>query len=275
MKGTTKFILVLLIGSVLLNVYGLFQMKQMKMNLMDYVSSSSHGIEHRLSSIEHELYQWQERDRWVQNIQFTRSEPTTGPDAIHVDVEWTLQEVERDAQINFLYRKGEKGNWMEVEAEWISGSMYQATIPLNAKDHYSYQISSNGSVMKGSEIGYIPTEIYQPDPLSIGYGTTHTSGSRDIHYELFVAKYHRESDLYEVAEMYALIKTKSGEIEKKKLELRDGEYMRYGDSDEYEEYGETNWFVQFEGDEQTTVQLEVHYTNGYEEVIDTDLYYMH
>lgn len=49
MKKTMKFIFVLLIGSLLLNVYGLFQLKEMKMNLVEQVSYHSHEMEHKLS----------------------------------------------------------------------------------------------------------------------------------------------------------------------------------------------------------------------------------
>lgn len=100
-----------------------------------------------------------EREKWIQQIHFSLSDRKAEPGVIYVDVEWALKEVEKEAEILFQYRK-EDGKWTKVEADVISGTIYHTTIPLSIKDPYIYQIPANGSVIKGSEMEYIPTEMY-------------------------------------------------------------------------------------------------------------------
>jgi hypothetical protein len=64
--------------------------------------------------------------------------------------------------------------------------------------------------------------------------------------------------LGEVEEIFAVITNENGKSEKKKLEKRDYENERY-------------WTISFTADPHISVQLEVHYQNGYVELMETDL----
>ncbi len=257
MKTSTKVILALLVGSILLNGFIIVQMTQINQQLNNTVTSQLDWIESQVSSVEYSLSELEQRDQWVRDIQFSYGQQPTSPRKLLIDVSFTLSEAEKEASFSFLYRKND-GKWIEAKANQLSALSYETTIELDPAVEYSYQIIEEGTRSRGSEVGVIPYEVYKPTSISIGYGWS-TNGSSEITgYELYVDQYETEDDLYQVDKIYVLI-TREGNQERKPLQLR------------RDKGNERSWFVEFSGEEHTTAQIEVHYQNGYVEVIEADL----
>ncbi|GAE33258.1 hypothetical protein [Halalkalibacter akibai] len=250
----TKIIVGLLVGSLAFNIYNVVQMNSINKQLTEHISNTSNWVSSEISSLYSDLYSWQQEDKWVKDIEFKPIRQSSDPNQIVVDVKWSIEELESGADVFFLYRENEQENWEKVTAVPNDQFTQYASIILDPTKEYMYKIIAEGNYIKGSNTSFIPSDSYRPVSLSVGYSSTHTAGSSVIQYEIYVEQYVSEEDYYQAEEIFAIFTGKDGEIEKEPLNER-----------------ETGWNLSFNWDQETTVQLEVHYTNGYVELMETEI----
>ncbi|MFV8828483.1 hypothetical protein [Alkalihalobacterium sp. APHAB7] len=263
MKRTVNVIVVVVIASLLFNLYSIVKMNQLGKEL-EYLRESYSRTEwqmvNEVSGIQQQLYEWRESDKWIADIHFLPDIEATSHRAIYLDVQWTFKELESDADVVFSYKKDEEAEWREVVASLMSGTTYEAAIQIDPKFSYVYKIDSVGSLNRGTGTEYLPVDLFQSRGLTISY-STFMSG-KTTHFEAIIEQRDVWFDFYKVEEAKAYVHLNDGS--QKVVDFTYGIFDDgiYDDEMQHELDGEEVWAVQVEMEDMMFVEVEVTYADG-------------
>jgi len=128
-----------------------------------HLSDSLRTLESRIDGIYRDIQEKKEEKKWVQATNFIPDRYSSCPEELHLDLEWSLREVEKEARVSLLYRP-EEGDWTRVEADNLEGNNYRASLVLSSQELYQYQLLAEGESARASEIERVPAEYYRPSP---------------------------------------------------------------------------------------------------------------
>ncbi|MDE5413313.1 hypothetical protein [Alkalihalobacterium chitinilyticum] len=273
MKKPLKVILAVVIASLLFNLYSIVKMNQIGKEL-EYLRESYSRTEWQMmsevSSIQQQLYEWRESEKWVSDIHFLPDVEASTLGNIHLDVQWTFKELESDADVVFSYKKDEEAEWREVVASLMSGTTYEAAIQIDPEFGYLYKIDSVGSLNRGTGTEYLPVDLFQSRGLTISYSTL-TSG-KTTHFEAIIEQRDVWFDFYKVEKAKAYVHLNDGS--QKVVDFTYGIYDDgiYDDEMQHELDGEEVWAVQVEMENMVFIEVEVTYGDGSTE---KDTFHLH
>lgn len=111
------------------------------------------------------IYNMQEENKWVlSNIIKPNTEKSTIDD-IFVNLEFSVRKIEKTALVSVLYKSDVHNKWTEVSPINLGGNSFKAQMQLENEKSYQYQIVSNGSMNKSSDVYPISKSITSPSPL--------------------------------------------------------------------------------------------------------------
>lgn len=149
----------------------------------------------------------------------------SSPGEIHLGMEWSFQEIEKEAQVYLLYRAECEEDWTKVTADHVEGTTFQAPVVLLPDETYQYQVIAEGSALRASETTAIPAVYYRIPPLEmISSGGSQRNG-RWLHFEAHFSQ--REPvlfDFYKVRTAKAKIYRDDGTSDTVELESIDDDY---------------------------------------------------
>ncbi|WP_188207854.1 hypothetical protein [Alkalibacillus aidingensis] len=178
MSKNEKILTSLIVGSIILNLFLFFQLNQkveeeVQMTSQNY-SHQLNNINTNVSNLDHRINQIKEENEWIASREYHPNENST-PDRQIIDLEWSFRELEEDVDVNLLYRSHEERDWEVVEATQIEGLNYRAPIEVSTHDRFEYQIVSDGTVSRSSEVQHVPEHLFRPSPL-VSWSTASGSG---------------------------------------------------------------------------------------------------
>lgn len=202
-----KILTLLLAGSLLVNIYTLKRMEKLEQRILNQTSNLNGSvtiIESKMRDLSRNIREIKDKNKWVVTKEFKPDQKASSPDEIHLNMEWTFREVEKDARVFLLYRAESEHNWTKVSAENIRGNTYRASLILSPKKKYKYQITAEGNTFKTEETAEIPLQYYQPIPLSLlGTGSSGKNGKITSFEATFSQRLPVLFDFYKVKKAYA------------------------------------------------------------------------
>ncbi|SET70644.1 hypothetical protein SAMN05660297_03224 [Natronincola peptidivorans] len=257
MRKRIKMLTWLLVISLGLNVYSILKMERAYNNMTNQlhgsINNTMHNLMHDISGLYRKIDEITQENRWVVSEEFIPNMEASTSEELHLNVEWSLNEVEKGAKIALLYRaKGEAEGWNQVIVNHTGGNNFSAPLILSPEKDYEYQLVSEGNIIKTNEITEIPPQHYKPSPLHYsGAGASSTNGKL-LDFRISFAQ--REPvlfDFYKVKNVTAIIHYGN---EQKVFPLK----LRH--------IGRTEWELEMGPDDLeksiTAVMLEVEYANG-------------
>ncbi|MGP4071539.1 hypothetical protein ACTWQB_03170 [Piscibacillus sp. B03] len=133
------------------------QQEQIQMNFGQVLNQSTNSIYREVDSI-------RESNKWISDVNYDINSDESDHDEVQMELDWSFNEVESDAEISLMYRERES-DWIQVEAEHLEGNRYSATLKVTPLKEYEFQIISEGQVSRTSEIQPIPSDLYRPAML--------------------------------------------------------------------------------------------------------------
>ncbi|MED4014884.1 hypothetical protein [Sutcliffiella cohnii] len=250
MDKLLKITLVLLLVSVCLHFYTIQQMGKMKMEFESYISMVTSGIESNLYDVQNRIYEWSEQDRWIQHIEFIADTVNSEPNKMIFTAAFSLKEVESNANIKLLYKSEENRHWQEAESEKKLDGIYEAIIYLTPSDTYMYKIVQDGTIIKSSEIGYIPSELYRHSPFySYGSSYGYTKSTDTLFFEWTLSEEPALFSFLQYEKVMAHVYYKNSEIKEVPL-------------NKMNQHGITEWYFSLEEKGVSKINVEVIYADG-------------
>ena len=111
------------------------------------------------------IYNMQEENKWVLTNIIKPNTEKSSIDDMYVDLEFSVREIEKTALVSVLYKADVHNKWTEVPAINLGGNSFKAQMQLENEKSYQYQIVSNGSMNKSSDVYPISKSITSPSPL--------------------------------------------------------------------------------------------------------------
>ncbi|SCY00528.1 hypothetical protein [Alkaliphilus peptidifermentans] len=190
MERKIKILTWLVVASLAVNVYSFLRADRMENNFIDRLNNLERNVTHTLGnetrSFYYHLNELKNANEWVISKSFQPIAEVSSPNELHFDLQWTLSEVEKDANVLLLYRYKNQPDWLKVLADDIGINEFSAPLILSPDNDYEYKIVSEGSLIKATEAIEISSEYYKPTPLNnSGSGSSSSNGklsSFDISY---------------------------------------------------------------------------------------------
>lgn len=173
MGNKDKIIIALIISSILLHIYSLSLIGDLKTQLHNVNSNvmnntnSMNGISSSVGRLSRELNNLKEEKQWVKDLDFLPNIEVSIPGEIHLDVEWTFNELEKDSKAYLYYKSNSSDSWTEIAAKNLGGGIYKAPIILSPDNNYDCKVVVKGSSIKTGNTFVVPSRYYKPAPLMI------------------------------------------------------------------------------------------------------------
>jgi hypothetical protein len=203
MEKGSKILVSLLVVSIILNLYSLSGMKNLKQELQNQyynVRNSEYklsNLENSLSNINNRINEIHKESKWVTNEEFTANEGSSTKDEIHLNLEWSFKEIERGAEVYLLYSIQNSENWTRVKANNVGDGIFRAPFILEPKHEYRYKVAAQGTAVRTSEIKSIPSKHYRPSPVVIGGMGTSGGHERESLKNMSLDAYQIEAVLFD------------------------------------------------------------------------------
>ncbi len=222
MKKILKAIIVLLVIALLANAYGIYRLTEAEKRISSQVNTNQRYAQKNMDA---NIRRMQEdvlsikNNLWVTSNKFMPNVVASTLEEIHLNFMWNLNEVEKGARVYIRYQdRALPGMWVEAEAEEEDINSYSAKMKLSPNSDYVYQIVSEGSYVKVSEITDIPVEDYKPVPFKIsGWGYSSTGGKL-LDFSVTFSQFDPIFDFYSIKKVRAKIKYFEEEEEEQELE---------------------------------------------------------
>lgn len=261
MENRNKVILFIVLGSVLLNVMMLSRVAIIRQDIHSVDSSIRSNIyllENRIKNIHTGINHIKEEGKWTIVKALTPNLEKSKPGEIHLELEFSLREVDNGANVNVLYKSELEVLWNNASVASIGGNSFKSSLILENKSNYQYQIVSESNILRLSEAYPIFKWYTQPSPLeAISSGSTY--GSQGVTHIFYVfAQQDPVFDFYKfktsVAKVY-----KDNKLERV-IEMKPVDQM-YSDPHYQSEPGDV---IGFESnvDQNTKIIVEVEYMDG-------------
>lgn len=264
MEKQIKWLVFLVAISLVFHLYSIVKMNGLTQHvhsLNQQYASLEQSLDYRFSYLERELYELRQGERWLVDIHFQANQQKSVPGDIWIDAQWTFKELETDADVTFLFRKEQEDVWKEVDAQFVSGTTYEAPLQLDPESQYMYRIASTGTLNRGTEEEYLPAHLYQPSPPNIS--TSHSSGgpNNEVFFEATLHQYEVLFDFYQIKEATAIVHFSDGSTKKIPFvnEPYDNELVAIEDNAQVEA---TTWYVRVQAEEVVSIEVEVTYGDG-------------
>ncbi|QUH26515.1 hypothetical protein [Serpentinicella alkaliphila] len=208
MENKHKAILFIVVGSLFLNLIMFFRINSMKQELHNVNNTNSNNLymlESRLNNLTMAISNLQEENKWVASSIINANHEKSQPGQIHLDIDFSLREIENGAQLKVVYKTEKEEEWSEVNAVNIGGNTFRAPIFLDKKETYHYLIVSRGNINRSSDTMIIPSNYYIPNPLEVisRSTTSGAKGAESIEYHL--AQYDPIFDFHKIKKAEAKI----------------------------------------------------------------------
>ena len=225
-------------------------MGKMQMEFESYISMETSSIESNLYDVQNRLYEWSEQGRWIQHIDFIADTVNSEPSKMIFTASFSLKEVESNANIKFLYKSEEGRHWQEVESEKKLDGIYEAIIYVTPNDSYMYKIIQDGTILKSSEIGYIPYELYRHSPFS-SYGSSYgyTKSTDTLFFEWTLSEEPAPFPFLQFEQVKAKIHYKNSDMKEISLQKMN-------------EHEINEWYLRLEENGVSKINVEVFYADG-------------
>lgn len=209
-ESKTLTILIAVVSlSLVINYFNIEKIKVLE-QLVEGQEIELRNLSTRMDQVAWQVNNVKEAEKWIADIFFEPNKEQSTPNDIVLDVQWEVRESENGATVTFLYRGTDDDEWEEVEAAVIDFNTFQASIHLDPKKDYEYQILSVGLLNKTSEVDNIPTHLYKPSPVLISSRYSAWSSTASPHelgkLKRFEASFTQEDvafDFYKVKEVKA------------------------------------------------------------------------
>ncbi|GAE27785.1 hypothetical protein JCM9140_3944 [Halalkalibacter wakoensis JCM 9140] len=264
MKKRFKLIVSTIVTLVILNLYLIYQTSQLShevWNLNEQISQTERHLDNFLHSIQHDLSELKQAEKWVTAIHFQPNVRRSIPGEIYLDVEWTLRDVEQDSNVIFMYKAEQSQDWIEVTEHDQSGTTYQNTIVVDPKNDYRYKIFAEGAINKGMEGEFIPSHLYQPTPLNLGYTTSH-SNHEPASIEISLEQSEVVFDFYQIKQVDAIIHLDDGTEVAKSFINEPHPYFEQLNDEQLHDPILDLWYINIEEENATRIDVEVTYNDG-------------
>lgn len=209
----------LMVGSLFLNFYTFFRIGNLEAeikNINNNIINSSNFFSHQFDYLSSNVNRKPENN-WIKYIEYIPNEEKSTPSEIHLFIQWSFQEIDRDAEISFYYKTVNDDNWIKANIEEKEEVTYIAETILSEDKNYEFKIVANGSSIRTSDIYSIPSNYYQLSPLVMtemsttsGNGLTHISAQfaqkEPVIFDFYEvksanAKIYQDSELVRVVEL--------------------------------------------------------------------------
>jgi len=168
-----KAIVVLIIFSIVLNFFIYTRLQETEnevKNLRNNMSASYENINNSISTIDKHvssrLDEFLNDNSWVINEEFIIDYEKTTNQEVHLDIQWSFNEIEESAKVYLVY-SDESSKYVKEEAIKQDNGMYKSSLILFPNKIYKYKIMSEGSVIKAIEEKEIPEDYYKPGRIEI------------------------------------------------------------------------------------------------------------
>lgn len=168
-----KAVIVLLILSILVNLYTVNRLKKtenevkaMRNNINTIYTNLDNSIVGVNNYIDNKLDEFTKENSWIVNEEFIIDYKNTTSEEVHLDIQWSFNELEKNAHVYVVYGD-EKGNYKKEEATESDNGVFTASLILSPENNYKYKIMSEGSTVRVGEEKEVPEDYYKPGTISI------------------------------------------------------------------------------------------------------------
>lgn len=173
-----KIIYILLVTSVVINLFLFGQVTTLKNNIEDANNKLS-NLEFNLSSVNnkvHDIYnQLKEEANFIADVNFNADIESIFTEGCKLKASIAFKNLSEGEEPYILYRKySEKNTNLKKESEWIETKLvesatlsYEGNFDIDYNYDYQYKIVTKGSIERSSEIETIETNEYQPIDMYI------------------------------------------------------------------------------------------------------------
>jgi len=261
MEKQIRLLTLVLIACLALGVINAYQLARYTKHFETLNSNLQHtliGLQNNLNSsiwsMDRRLASIQEGSNWVTATSFSPDTLNSSPSEIYLDLTWSFNELERDADVYVLYQQRDTDEWIRVDPISLEGLSYSATLMLSPHYEYQYKVVAEGSVFKSDAPATVPTVYYQPSPLSI----SSWGGSKNTN-DQWIGEFHLEFeqrggllfDFFRVQSVTTILHTDNGDSRRISVPGEDRGHDRG-----------SAWTVVFNVDGIVKAELEIEYGDG-------------
>lgn len=161
MKKYNYILIILLSLSLIFNFFTWKEIDQIKANQNQIASDGDINLlRSELSSIRLNLKKSMDDKKWLKNMSFTVDKEKSNDQNISVIGEWTFSELGKGESLYILLREVDTANWEKIKLADNGGLSFNTNLLLSPEKHYQYQLVSEGTNSRGSDILTIPYQIY-------------------------------------------------------------------------------------------------------------------
>ncbi|ERN53715.1 hypothetical protein M3689_12240 [Alkalihalophilus marmarensis] len=244
------YVNILLITCLLIfSLYQMYVVTSVKAALY-HVQNELQNTQSELSYLHSELYTIREETKWLSYTDFTAAYPETYGPPVTITISWSFSENESESSVFLRSRAVGESEWHTVDAIQSDELFYKASFDVLPNLEYEYQVVSKGAMTRSSDIDYVPTDLYRPQPLTMEFSSyTHTNNDIISAYEAAFSLPANQPDYFKATKAQAIVTDKGGEISKVPLTKN-----KNGNLEE--------WKLQISGLQIREIKLEVTYGNG-------------
>ncbi|PAM92970.1 hypothetical protein B4N84_20440, partial [Flavobacterium sp. IR1] len=110
---------------------------------------------------------------------YTAAYPETYGPPVTVTISWSFSENESESSVFLRSRAVGESGWHTVDAIQSDELFYKASFDVLPNLEYEYQVVSKGAMTRSSDIDYVPSDLYRPQPLTMEF-SSYTNTNNDI-----------------------------------------------------------------------------------------------
>lgn len=210
MEKKIKILVVLAVLSLVVNCYSILRLGIIKDNVTSKLNTSLNNeikvLRRDINVLSRNINEIKQIDSWVIYKEFKPNKEVSSRSQIYLELEWSLKEIEKNANVYLLYRsKSKTEDWKKVTANSMGNNKFRASLVLSPEKNYEYKLISEGELVRTNNISEISSEIYKPASLEYAGGSNSSVDGKLINFKMEFAQKTVFFDFYQIKSISAKI----------------------------------------------------------------------